>query len=136
MYQSKYYKEKDAKKSSSITSAGIAIALVLIGIVALFMGLMATGNYCMNKLKIERAEHILYMKGYRFESASYVGQTGDKARNYRNSNVYLFRVTNLTSPVSAHYATADVKVEFCDVGDQEHVYDDLYSAPDFEPPNN
>ena len=58
MYQSKYYKEKDAKKSSSITSAGIAIALVLIGIVALFMGLMAIGNYCMNKLKIERAEHI------------------------------------------------------------------------------
>lgn len=136
MYQSKYYKEKDAKKSNSITSAGIAIAIVLVGIVALFMGLMVTGNFCMNKLKIQRAEHVMYMKQYRFESASYVGQTGDKARSYSNSDVYLFKFTNLVTPDGAHYATADVKVEFCDVGDQEHVYDDLYYAPGFDPHSN
>lgn len=136
MYKSKYYDEKNAKKSSSITSAGIAIALVLIGIVALFMGLMAAGNYCADKVRVDRCKHALYMKGYRVESASYAGQTGDKARSYRNSDVYLFKVTNLVSPDGAHYTTADVKVEFCDVGDQNHVYDDLYYAPGFDPPSN
>ena len=127
MYQSKYYKEKDVKKSNSITSAGIAIALVLIGIVALFMGLMAASNYCATKVKIERCAHILYMNGYRFGDLSYVGETGDQARHYRNSQVYLFKATSLRGD-SMSYSAANVKVEFCDVGDQEHIYDDFYSA--------
>ena len=129
MFKSKYYQEKHASKSNSITSFGITIALILMGVVALFMGAGSLANYFRTHEKIERCSHILYLNGDRFDKVSFVEQTGDKAKRYRNSDVFLFKVTNYQEKGrSGFWAVANVKVEFCDVGDQEHVYDSFYSA--------
>jgi hypothetical protein len=131
MYKSKYYKEKYAGRSNSITSFGLTIALIFVGVVALFMGIGSLANYFRTHEKIERCSYILYLNGARFDKVSFMSKTDDQAKRYRNSDVFLFKVTNYQEKGrSGYWSVANVKVEFCDVGDQEHVYDTFYSAED------
>lgn len=70
MYKSKYYKEKHAGKSNSITSFGITIALFLMGVVALLMGIFALSDYVCKNAPIWEMHNHMKAEGYLYDSKS------------------------------------------------------------------
>ena len=129
MFKSKYFTEKFAYGANVITSLGITVASIILGIFLITWAIHAGSRACDRSSFTERCSRVLKYAHYNYSEIRYMGTTSDRAKHYRNSEVYLFRVTNLRGPSgSAPDMLADVKVEFDAVGDPNRVYDALYSV--------
>ena len=114
MYKSEYYSETHAKKSNSLTSAGIAVAIVLLGIFAVFQFISVTHDSLEGSIYSKRCSAAMHRAGISFSDVSYLRITEDEPAE-RNSRVYLFKVTNLKTKASAPIADAFVKCELSEV---------------------
>jgi hypothetical protein len=113
--KSKYYKEAGANKSNALTSAGITVAVVFLGIFGIYWMIMAANGDTFTlptELHERYCGKILHHEGYSFSSVTFQGQFSDEPKYSSSSKVYSFKVINLREPSGVRKGVVGVKCEY------------------------
>jgi len=124
MHRSKYHTELKAGKSNALTSAGLAVVLVILGLALAWWLINFTSQSLESAQYNDRASKVINDAGYAFSSVAYVSKTSDEP-SFSSSRVHLFKVINFREKSGgAPIGEALVK---CELGSYDALYDKYVS---------
>jgi hypothetical protein len=130
MHRSKYHTEHKSEKSNALTSAGLTVVLVILGLALAWWLIMNTGNYLESSQYNDRASQAIDYAGYSYSSIEYVAKTSDEPSR-ETSRVHSFKVINFRAKSGgAPIGEAIVK---CELGSYDALYDKFVS---YKPASN
>jgi len=124
MYRSNYYQERNAGKSNSLTSIGMTLVLVFMGIFMVYYLVVVTHDNLERGYYEKRCSIMLRTKGVSFSTILYLKRTADEP-TMSSARVHLFKVTNYRERFRNLMADAYVK---CEISENDVMYDQFVSA--------